>query len=120
MVPAASTRVDKCSACAGTTTAVLYGAVFEPSLDVAFRAAEEHGIRAVIGKVMMDRLTYDETLRPADILELSLRQSADLCARWHDRDGWTKTVAFMTGLPDHPVARQVSVDELVSEALLPK
>ena len=37
-----------------------------------------------------------------------------------DRDGWTKTVAFMTGLPDHPVARQVSVDELVSEALLPK
>jgi NitT/TauT family transport system substrate-binding protein len=37
-----------------------------------------------------------------------------------DRDGWMKTVAFMTGLPDHPVARQVSVDELVSEALLPK
>src|SRR2546429_59685 len=37
-----------------------------------------------------------------------------------DRDGWTKTVAFMTGLPDHPVARQVSVDELVSAAPLPK
>ena len=81
-------------ACAGTTTAVLYGAVFEPSLDVAFRAAEEHGIRAVIGKVMMDRLTYDETLRPADILELSLRQSADLCARWHDRDGGRLRYAF--------------------------
>ena len=42
-------------AAAGTTTAVLYGAVFEPSLDAAFRAAEAHGIRAVIGKVMMDR-----------------------------------------------------------------
>ena len=30
----------------GTTTAVIYGAVFEPSLDAAFRAAEAHGIRA--------------------------------------------------------------------------
>ena len=33
----------------------MYGAVFEPSLEAAFRAAEAHGIRAVIGKVMMDR-----------------------------------------------------------------
>ncbi len=66
-------------AAAGTTTAVIYGAVFEPSLDVAFQAAEAHGIRAIIGKVMMDRLTYDDRL-PADrILEVSLRQSADLC-----------------------------------------
>ena len=31
---------------AGTTTAVLYGAVFEDSLDACFAAAEEHGIRA--------------------------------------------------------------------------
>ena len=73
-------------AAAGTTTALIYGAVFEPSLDAAFRAAEAHGIRAIIGKVMMDRLTYDDRL-PADrILETSLRQSADLCARWHGRD----------------------------------
>jgi guanine deaminase len=81
-------------AAAGTTTAVLYGAVFAPSLDAAFRAAEAHGIRAVIGKVMMDRLTYDETLRPGDILELSLRQSADLCARWHGRDSGRLRYAF--------------------------
>jgi putative riboflavin transport system substrate-binding protein len=37
-----------------------------------------------------------------------------------DRDGWTKTITFMTGLPDHPVARPVTVDELVSEELLAK
>ena len=46
-------------AAAGTTTAVLYGAVYEDSLDACFAAAEEHGIRAVIGKVMMDRLRFD-------------------------------------------------------------
>ena len=73
-------------AAAGTTTAVLYGAVFEPSLDAAFRAAEAHGIRAVIGKVMMDRGSYDDTLSSARVLDASLRQSADLCARWHMRD----------------------------------
>jgi guanine deaminase len=81
-------------AAAGTTTALMYGAVFEPSLEAAFRAAEAHGIRAIIGKVMMDRLTYDDRL-PADrILEVSLRQSADLCARWHGRDEGRLQYAF--------------------------
>ncbi len=87
-------QVFRAFAAAGTTTAVVYGAVYEPSLDASFRAAEAHGIRAVIGKVMMDRLTYDETLAPADVLETSLRQSADLCARWHGRDGGRLRYAF--------------------------
>jgi guanine deaminase len=73
-------------AAAGTTTAVLYGAVYEPSLDVAFRTADEHGIRAVIGKVMMDRLRYDRHVEDSEVLELSLRQTADLIDRWHGRD----------------------------------
>ena len=81
-------------AAAGTTTAMLYGAVYEPSLEASFRAAEAHGIRAIIGKVMMDRLTYDDR-RPADrVLEVSLRQSADLCARWHGRDDGRLQYAF--------------------------
>ncbi|MGH2407619.1 MAG: amidohydrolase family protein [Candidatus Limnocylindrales bacterium] len=79
---------------AGTTTAVLYGAVYEASLDAAFRAAEAHGTRAVIGKVMMDRLRYDEVLPDALVLETSLRQSADLCARWHGRDDGRLRYAF--------------------------
>ncbi|MDQ3938144.1 MAG: amidohydrolase family protein [Chloroflexota bacterium] len=74
-------------AAAGTTTVVLYGAVYEHSLEVCFRAAEQHGIRAVIGKVMMDRLRYDPTVADEEVLELSLRQTADLIARWHGRDG---------------------------------
>ena len=81
-------------AAAGTTTAVIYTAVYEPSTEVTFRAAEAHGIRAVIGKVMMDRMTYDDRLAPSTILETSLRQSADLCSRWHGRDGGRLRYAF--------------------------
>ena len=81
-------------AAAGTTTAVMYGAVYETSLDAAFRAAETHGIRAVIGKVMMDRGSYDPTLAPERVLETSLRQSADLCSRWHGRDNGRLRYAF--------------------------
>ena len=73
-------------AAAGTTTAMVYGAVYEASLDATFRAAEVHGIRAVIGKVMMDRSTYDPTIDPNAILERSLRESANLIERWHGRD----------------------------------
>ena len=86
--------VYRAFAAAGTTTAVMYGAVYEPSIDAAFRAAEAHGIRAIIGKVMMDRLTYDETRRPSEVLDLSLRQSADLCDRWHMRDNGRLRYAF--------------------------
>jgi guanine deaminase len=78
----------------GTTTALFYGAVFAPSLDAAFRAAEAHGIRAIIGKVMMDRVTYDESIDPSTILERSLRESADLCARWHMADAGRLRYAF--------------------------
>jgi guanine deaminase len=70
----------------GTTTALVYGAVYEASLDATFRAAEAHGIRAVIGKVMMDRITYDPTIEPSTILGRSLAESARLIERWHGAD----------------------------------
>jgi guanine deaminase len=73
-------------AAAGTTTAMVYGAVFAASLDATFRAAEAHGIRAIVGKVMMDRVTYDETIDPTSILERTLRETADLIAQWHGAD----------------------------------
>ncbi len=74
-------------AAAGTTTVMAYGAVYEASLDVSFQTAEAHGIRAVIGKVMMDRITYDPTIDPTTILERSLAESARLIERWHGVDG---------------------------------
>ncbi len=70
-------------AAAGTTTALVYGAVYEASLDATFRAAEAHGIRAIVGKVMMDRLTYDPTIDPTAILDRTIAESARLIERWH-------------------------------------
>jgi guanine deaminase len=79
---------------AGTTTAVLYGAVYADSLEATFRAAQDHGLRAVIGKVMMDRGTYDETIDPTTILDRSLRESADLCSSWNGADDGRLRYAF--------------------------
>ncbi|HXG26790.1 MAG TPA: guanine deaminase [Candidatus Binatia bacterium] len=73
-------------AAAGTTTVMAYGAVYKASMDGAFRAAEEHGIRAILGKVMMDRITYDETIDPTTILDRSLRESEELIREWHGKD----------------------------------
>ena len=75
-------------AAAGTTTALVYGAVYEASLDATFRAAEAHGIRAIVGKVMMDRITYDPTIDPADDPRSERwPKSARLIERWHGADG---------------------------------
>ncbi len=35
----------------------------------------------------MDRITYDPTIDPTTILDRSLRETADLIARWHGADG---------------------------------
>lgn len=77
----------------GTTTVVLYGAAWRESVDEAFRAAEAAGSRLVLGRVMMDRCSYrDEP--PERRLEVELRESAELCERWHGRDGGRLAYAF--------------------------
>ena len=81
-------------AAAGTTTVLAYAALWDDSTDAAFAAAEAHGIRAVIGKVMMDRVTYDDRIAPNEILETSLRQSDELAGRWHGRDAGRLRYAF--------------------------
>jgi guanine deaminase len=80
-------RIFEALAAAGTTTVLGYGVVYEAAMDAAFQAAEAHGIRAILGKVMMDRETYDPTIEPSTILDRSLRESADLISRWHGADG---------------------------------
>ena len=100
-------------AAAGTTTVVAYGVVYEAAMDAAFRAAEAHGIRAILGKVMMDRLTYDETIEPATILERSLRESADLARRWHGaadgRLGYAVTPRFAVSCSAELLAASASL-----------
>jgi guanine deaminase len=76
-------EVFRAMAAVGTTTVVAYGAIWPDSMDAAFEAAEAHGIRAILGKVMMDRLSYDDALPPERLLDTSLRQSEELCARWN-------------------------------------
>jgi guanine deaminase len=46
----------------GTTTAVIYSSVHEEATRIAFAAAKAKGIRAFIGKVMMDRNSPDSLL----------------------------------------------------------
>ncbi len=76
-------QVYRAMAAAGTTTFAGYAAVWPQSTDGCFRAAEAHGIRAIIGNVLMDRVTYDDRTPPTDILDSAIRASAELCERWH-------------------------------------
>ena len=76
-------RVYQAMAAAGTTTFCGYAAIWPDSTDACFRAAEAHGIRATIGAVLMDRVTYDDRTPPGDITENAIRASGELCERWH-------------------------------------
>jgi guanine deaminase len=70
----------------GTTLAVLYAAIHEDSAHECFAAAEASGIRAIIGKVMMDRHSYGD-LEPDKILPVSIEQTRRLIGRWHGAAG---------------------------------
>jgi guanine deaminase len=66
----------------GTTTAMVYSAIYEDSCDVAFQAAERSGLRVILGKMMMDLGSYG-TLQPKKIMSVSLLESERLCRKWH-------------------------------------
>jgi guanine deaminase len=73
-------------AAAGTTTLLAYGAVYKAAMDAAFASAEAHGIRAILGKVMMDRITYDEGIDRTTLIDRSVRESEELITSWHGAD----------------------------------
>lgn len=64
----------------GVTTAAIYCSVRKDSTHVAFEWAEKTGIRAIIGKVMMDQNSPDFLLENT---AESLQASEDVCRRWH-------------------------------------
>ncbi len=66
----------------GTTTAMIYSAIYEDSCDVGFQAAEQSGLRVILGKMMMDHGSYG-TIQPKKILSVSLLESERLCKKWH-------------------------------------
>jgi guanine deaminase len=64
----------------GTTCACVYCSVHETATDIAFEVASRKGIRAFIGKTMMDRNA------PAPLLETtesSIQSSVNLCSKWN-------------------------------------
>ncbi|HET7028883.1 MAG TPA: guanine deaminase [Candidatus Limnocylindrales bacterium] len=100
-------------AAAGTTTVLAYGVVYEAAMDVTFRAAEAHGIRAILGKVMMDRLTYDPTIEPSTILARTVAESRRLAQRWHGagdgRLGYAVTPRFAVSCSAELLAASASL-----------
>jgi guanine deaminase len=68
----------------GTTTAVIYSSVHEEATDIAFQTASSKGIRAFIGKVMMDRhVPSSLEERTSDSIAASVR----LFDKWDHADG---------------------------------
>jgi guanine deaminase len=66
----------------GTTTALVFCAVYPQSVDALFAEAERRGMRLVAGKVLMDRNAPDE-LR--DTAQQGYDESKALISRWHGR-----------------------------------
>ncbi len=67
----------------GTTTVVAYSSIHKEATDVVFEVAKEIGIRAFIGKVMMDRdmKRYPEEL---PLMSRNIKDSLDLAKKWHN------------------------------------
>ena len=67
----------------GTTTAVIYCSIHERATDIAFQIAQSKGLRAFIGKVMMDRNSPPALLENT---EDSVRSSIRLFEKWDGAD----------------------------------
>lgn len=68
----------------GTTTTLTYTTIHKSATDIAFMAAQKAGLRAIIGKVMMDQNS------PAYLTEKTDRSIADsmeLIEKWHGKEG---------------------------------
>ena len=77
----------------GTTTAMIYTAIYEDSCDAAFEAAADSGLRVIMGKMMMDIASYGQ-LQPKKVLSVSLIESERLCRKWHRFDQGRLEYAF--------------------------
>lgn len=64
----------------GTTTALVFAAVYPESVDAFFEQASDRNLRAIAGKVMMDRNAPDFLL---DTAETSYQESKQLIQKWH-------------------------------------
>src|SRR6267143_1303934 len=77
----------------GTTTAMIYAAIYEDSCEVGFEAAKASGLRIILGKMMMDIGSYGQ-LQPKKVLSVSLVESERLCRKWHRAEDGRLEYAF--------------------------
>jgi guanine deaminase len=77
----------------GTTTAMVYAAIYEDSCDVGFEAAKESGLRVILGKMMMDIGSYGQ-VQPKKVVSVSLLESERLCRKWHGAEEGRLEYAF--------------------------
>jgi guanine deaminase len=77
----------------GTTTAMVYAAIYEDSCDIGFEAAKASGLRVILGKMMMDVASYGQ-LQPKKVLSISLVESERLCRKWHRTEEGRLEYAF--------------------------
>ncbi len=66
----------------GTLTALVFSTIHAAATDIFFAEAERRGIRAIIGKTMMDRNAPEVLLEKA---RDSYEQSRQLLLKWHNR-----------------------------------
>lgn len=66
----------------GTTTALVFAAVFPQSVDAFFEAAERRNLCMIAGKVMMDRHAPEFL---CDTAESSYRETKELIQKWHKK-----------------------------------
>ena len=77
----------------GTTTAMVYTAIYEDSCEIGFEAARDSGLRVIMGKMMMDIGSYGQ-LQPKKVLSVSLLESERLCRKWHHAEAGRLEYAF--------------------------
>lgn len=66
----------------GTTTALVFCTVHPQSVDALFEAAEQHQMRLIAGKVMMDRHAPEQL---TDTAESAYNDSKALIEKWHGK-----------------------------------
>jgi len=70
----------------GITCAVLFGAIWEDSVDLAFELAAHRGMRMTLGKMMMDEGSYGES-QPVEARRRSVEETRRLAEKWHGANG---------------------------------
>ncbi len=67
----------------GTTTVMAFSTVHKSATDIAFEEALRSGIRAIIGKTMMDNNSPPSLQEDT---ETAIRESIELIEKWHGKD----------------------------------